>query len=816
MVATPNPEPFTPERAQRKVAVDLQWAELVGAIAAHCAGEDAAERIAGWWPAATLAEARERMQRTAAALEALALGEPVVTRAVPRLDHIFERVERGGVATSEELHAVAETLDTARRLRRYASARRQAVPLLWDILGSAATLDDLLAELQRAIDSSGRVMDGASGALRDARRRVDQTRRGLLDKLGQLASRYSDVLREPRHVERDGRYGLPVRADAHRRLAGIVLGSSSSGSTLFIEPPEITTLSNRLRIAEGDVEREELRVLAALSAQLQEHLEPLRVAHEACIEADVLAALSRWAQQCGGSAVLIDDEPRIELRAMRHPLLVLQAGQVVPIDMGLGSGTALVISGPNAGGKTVALKCLGLAVWMVRCGIPLPVDDGTRIGWFDEVLTNIGDEQSIERSLSTFSAEVANLGTIIERVGHQTLVLLDEVAGGTDPEEGSALAAAVLEALVDRNAAVAVTTHYERLKELAGRDERFINASVGFDFDAMAPTFQLVMGMPGASSALAVAARHGLSAAVIESAQGRLSEPSIKREELLAQLERERRGLAEARATAEQETEMAQTLRAELEVERRTVRDKERRRLEGESAELRAQIQAARSSLTKISAEPAGRGPGVSHRDVERLVDEAAKLVAIGGPLEQAVRTMADKPPLPPATSAVLTPGMQVFVERLGTTAEVVDAPARGQVRVQAGAFTLRVPVAETRLPAGKKRPAKQTQPAAQPKRSRAVPKTDDVLSRAPMRTEDNTCDLRGMRVDEALEALDRHVDQCLSFAEPAGFALHGHGTGALKQAVREHLALSSHIGRSRPAEQGEGGDAFTVFWLKD
>jgi len=807
----PSP-PDARERAARKAALDLQWAELVGAIADYCYGEVAAARVAAWQPAATLADARDRMARTAAALDALALGAPVPARGVPAIESVVERAERGGVASAEELRDVSTTLAVASRLRRYVNTQREALPLLWEILGSPPSLDDLLSDLQLAIDSTGRITDSASPALRDARRRVDQARRALLDKLGQLASRHGDVLREARHVERDGRFGLPVRSDAHRRLAGIVLGTSASGSTLYIEPPQITTLTNRLKIAEGEVEREEARVLAELSAAVQEQLEPLQVAYEACIQADVLAALSRWAQQCCGVAVVIDDEPRIELRAMRHPLLVLHVDEVVPSDLRLASGEALVISGPNAGGKTVALKCLGLALWMARTGIPLPVAEGSAIGWFGEVLTDIGDEQSLERSLSTFSAEVANLSTIIDRANDHSLVLLDEVAGGTDPEEGSALAAAVLEALVDRRAAVAVTTHYERLKDLAARDDRFVNASVGFDFEAMEPTFLLAMGMPGASSALHVAARHGLPRAVIDAARMRLSRPSVDREQLLAQLEQERQTLAAARASAEEETELAAALRAELEVQRREVRAKERRKLEREAAELRAQIKEARAILTKVGTKQPSAARGAPGRAAERSVDEAAKLVAIGGPMDQAVRELGDQAPLPPAPE--LKPGMVVYVERLGTTAEVVEAPVRGQVRVQAGAFTARVPVSETRLP-GKKGQAAKRKPAPPPPRPVGTTATD-VLSRAPMRTEDNTCDLRGMRVEEALEAVDRHLDRCLSASEPAGFALHGHGTGALKQAVREHLALSGHVAKSRPAEQGEGGDAFTIFWLRD
>jgi DNA mismatch repair protein MutS2 len=793
------------DEAVRKAAHDLEWAELCAALAGRCRNEVAVERLRTLVPAPTLEEARARMALTGEALAALALAEAVPAVDVPAIADTLEHVVRGGVARGDELAQVKRVLVSARILRAYARERQAAQPLLSATLDSAATLDELDRSLGRALDEKGRIVDDASPELSAARTNERRARRSLTDKLAAMMTSHADVLREGSWVERDGRYGLPVRSDAHRRVEGIVLGSSGSGATLFIEPPEVTSIVNRLKMAEADVERAEERVLVELCASLARQHAEVEAAYEACLQADVLGALSSWAEKARAVAIMPDEERRLVLESMRHPLLVLQGGKVVPTDVELEGGSALVISGPNAGGKTVALKCLGLAVWMARAGVPLPLSEGSRIGWFDAVLTDIGDEQSVSRSLSTFSAEIENVSRILARSGDRTLVLLDEVAGGTDPEEGAALASALLEALTARGAAVAVTTHYERLKELAA--ERFVNASVGFDFDAMQPTFTLTMGVPGASSALHVAKRFGMPPQVVERARALLSDASVNREELIAKLERERRVLSAARESATRDAEEAEVLRQEMEAARREVRQKEKARLAGQAADLAAAVRKARADLRKLESELAEVQSREALRSVERRVDEAGRLASVAGPIASAARALDERAPLNPAELRV---GMPVYVERLGVVAEIEELPERGQVRVRAGALALRVAVEELRrAPATKVKRAPVQAPVAQ----RQAPAPSEIGR--SIRTMANTCDLRGQRVDEALEQLDRFIDALSLSSESVGFVLHGHGTGALKQAVREHLALSSRIDAHRAAITDEGGDAFTVFRIR-
>jgi DNA mismatch repair protein MutS2 len=784
-----------------KTAADLEWPSLLSLVAESVASEQARARLLGLLPAADRGEARSRMERTAAALEALALAEPVPAPGVPTIDEALERLARAGVLTLEELGDLRRMLVGARRVR--AAPCRERVPLLREILAVDPALDRDLEALERALDDRGGLADGASPALARARGKLVAARRELQSELSRQSARLDDVLRDQSWVERDGRYGLPVRADAHRRVEGIILGTSATGATLYVEPPAITALSNRVRLAEAEVDREEARIVAALSADLARSSDALAAAYEICIEADVLAAISRFAEAHRAIAVMVDDEPRIALERIRHPLLVRQGVEVVANDVAIASGQALVISGPNAGGKTVALKCLGLSVWMARAGLPLPVAEGSAVGWFD-VVTDIGDEQSIERSLSTFSAEVQNLADILAHAGGRTLVLLDEVAGGTDPDEGSALAAAVLEALVARGSAVAVTTHYERLKELAADDARFVNASVGFDFEAMQPTFTLTLGVPGASSALAVATRFGMPVEVVARARERLSEVAVSREDLLVQLERERKLAAAARREAERDAEEARRLLSAAEEERATVREKERSKIAAETSGLIARVRQARAQLETVSKDLGART--TTARAAERAVDEAASLAALGGPLDRLTRP--DAPPPPPAVAV----GDTVYVRRLGSTAVVEEPPAGGEVRVRAGAFSLRVPLSEL----GRAEPPPKTSSKSAPKARQKVPATPSVIPERVLRTSGNTCDLRGMRVEEALETLEVFMDGCVSGEhDEISFALHGHGTGALKRAVREHLALSGRVAASRPAELDEGGDAFTVFRVR-
>jgi DNA mismatch repair protein MutS2 len=805
-----------PSELEDKTAADLEWPLLLDRLARHCMSAHAGDRLRQIRPLGTLEEARERMLLVGEALALSERGERLPVQALPELRALLERVRRGAVASGVELRELSSLLTVARALRTYAREHCQEHTRLAAALRTDATLDTLLERVQEAVADDGTVRDDASPELRKARRRVADTRQQLTTELGRAMKRYASVLRDQYFTEHDGRYTLPVRADAHLRVPGIVHGASASGGTLYVEPHEVTGVGNQLRMAHAEAEREEARVLGDLTNLARSKIDALDAARETCIEADVLLALARWATEVGARTVVPDPTPSLKVRAMRHPLLIRPDVPVVPNDLELDDATVLVISGPNAGGKTVALKCIGLAVWMARSGIPLPVAADSCVGWFDPVLMDIGDDQSLMQSLSTFSGHVARLSQFLARAQDHTLVLIDEVVAGTDPEEGSVLAVAVLEGLLQRRATVAVTTHFERLKQLATDDDRFVNASVGFDFEHMAPTFQLHSGIPGASSALAVAARFGMPEEVVARAQALIPEEATRLRDLLESVQAERSRLQAARDEAERDARRHAELLAEIEIERRHARKREEQRLIREARDLELAVRQARGHLVEAKRRLAC--PELTSEDVrqaERMVDEAAHPIAVGGQLAQLAMPAPSETGLRPAQADQLPPGTRVYLPKLGSYGETLDAPTRGQVRVLAGALKLVVAVEDVEhSSAGPSRRSQQRQ--ARGSSARAQKGSSRTVSDfSPVRTQGNTLDLRGERVDDALDRLDAFLDSMLAQGEPAGFVLHGHGTGKLKTAVRAHLQSSVYVERSQPAGPEDGGDAFTLFWVR-
>jgi len=803
-----------------KTLHDLEWPQLLAQLSSRCTSTEARARALVLAPAASLDEARARARRTAEALSLWNNADPIPYEGIPEVAEVLQRLARQADATAFELHAVRQMLRVASGVRRFGNARRSRCPALAAALASDPGLDRLLGILDHAIDPDGTLADRASTDLASARRRVADARARVLARLEEAITRFGAVLQDRFYTLRDGRYVLPVRADAHMPVPGIVHGSSSSGQTLFIEPRAVVTVGNLLKVAQAEVEREEALVLADLSAQCRTWSDPLHDAHEACLAADQLVAIVRLAHDLRAVAIEPAAEAVLDLRRARHPLLVLAGGPVVANDLSAQGGKVLVVSGPNAGGKTVALKTLGLAALMVRSGLPLPVEEGSQVGWFDPVVCDVGDDQSIARNLSTFSAHVTHLADTLRTMGPGGLVLLDELAGGTDPEEGAALAAAVLEALASRGAAVAVTTHYELLKTLALRDPRFINASVGFDLAAMAPTFTVTLGIPGASSALAVARRYGIPAEVVDRAQALLPEHAGTREDVLRKLQDEERAARFARAAAEEEARIAARLRSEVEAERNAQRVRENARLSRDGEELFALIRTAREELREAQGRLRRKKLSEEElRQADKALAAVAAAVSYDGPIGRGLERIKPAAEKAPARRAALEdelkPGMRLWVGRLNATVEVADPPMRGQVRVKAGALKLTIAVADAEIDLAPPENEREARGAGEEPRKVLAPYDAAGDAMRPMRVDSNTCDVRGLRVDDALSMVDAFLDRLVGEGNTAGFVLHGHGTGALKSAVRDHLKRSPYVSRSRAAEPEDGGDAFTVFWMK-
>lgn len=798
-----------------KACADLGWDEVLARIAEHALSEPTVARLLATLPYLEQPAAERHHAWVAEAMQLRELDARLPVRRTDPLADVLPTLRRGSTASGTELRDIARCLEQALNLRHHAFTHSDYCPQLTRRLDVDPTLKDLTRALQAAVDEQGLLYDGASEGLRAARRDLGRARDALRNVQTELLRKYKDQLAGAYFAEREGRFVLPVRTDAER-VDGAVLGSSGSGNTLYVEPAELLACNNRARIAEARVSQEEAKLLAELSSLAAGRLTDIEAAYEACLLADRVAACAAWAVRHDARAIRFAEQPLLSLVAMRHPLLLPKSNgsgsaTVVPSDLELGSGQALILSGPNAGGKTVALQCLGLAAQLARCGLPVPCAAESRIGWFEEVLTDIGDDQSISRSLSTFSAHVTNLAHCLTEARRGVLLLLDEIAGGTDPDEGAALAVSMLHALTEAGACVATTTHYDRLKQLgASEGSRFQNASVGFDLDRMCPTFRVTMGVPGVSSALAVAQRFGIPAAVVRAATAAIPEESREQQRLLAKLEQELNRTEAARQAQEALLAEVERRKEAFEREREHVLRSDRQALEKLAAELTKEVQSARADLRRAKAllEPGARDV---YRDAELLVSSAALPITVDGALTRAIATPT--PSSKPVMADALTAGTQVRLLHLNADAVVVEPPAKGQVRVSVGGLKMSVPLEQVQVP--KKPPVKAL--ASKVGHSSKTKRQAEPAAPAPAeayRTAHNTCDLRGQRVDDGLILVDQFLDEMLRMREPAVFILHGHGTGAMKSAVREHLAGSRVVRHFEAASQENGGDAFTVAWL--
>ena len=787
-----------------KTRSDLEWDRVLAALAERCAGPLGVDLALSLAFAATREQAREFMAQAAEARGLLAEERPLPVEGVPDVREAVARARIGGVLSPAELRAVGRMLGSARVLRRFLSAHRAILPALLGACSTDPTLDALADEIGDSFELDGTLSDRASPRLRECRAEWQVARQRMLARMQELASRYEGILQDRFVTEREGRWVLPVRSDSHERFPGIVHATSASGATLFVEPRAVVPMGNRLKVLEAEVKREEDAVYAHLTALVVDELPSVEAAARALALADVRAATAKLARDTDLVFPVLEDEPRLDLRSARHLLLELDMPEVVASDLTLEAGRGLVVSGPNAGGKTVALKTMGLAALLVRAGIPVPCAEGSTVGLFDLVLTDVGDDQSLQKNLSTFSAHVSNLAAILCETGRGTLVLLDELAGGTDPREGEALAAGVLDSLCARGGAVAATTHYEGLKALALADQRFENASVGFDLASMAPTFQVVRGIPGSSSALAVARRFGMPGSVIERAERFLTREDHSFEAVVKRLHDERAALELARSAAEQREREAHTARGELEAERAALRDRERRILSEDARALMARLRRAGEELRDLRARL--RVPKIEHaelKEAERTLERVAREFAIGGALES-LALPEDSAQREALRGADLRKGLRVWVQRLRAEGEVVEVLGSDQVRVAAGPLKLTVSVGELRK-------AKQADaPPVRPPVAEVAP----VFDPAPIPTSDNTCDLRGLRVDDAIALATTFLDRALGDGKRCVFLLHGGGTGALRDALRKELARSPYVARFAGAEADRGGERMTAVWL--
>lgn len=723
----------------------------------------------------------------------------------------LERAAYKGILPGETLLQIATTLAGMRRLRRVIDELEDS-PRLQDLISQIRTYPELEKEINRCLDDKGKVTERASPKLGEIREKIKDRRDRIYQKLQNIIQQQGSAIQEPVITQRGERFVLPVKAGQKESIRGIVHDSSSTGATLYIEPNSVVELGNQQRQYLRQEQREEERILQGLTEQVAAVKDDLEFLLAIATRLDLATARSRYSLWLEANPPQFVDNNRndsITLRRLRHPLLVWQQHHeqgmsVVPIDVQINPQTRVVaITGPNTGGKTVTLKTVGLAALMAKVGLFVPAKEPVEIPWFEQVLADIGDEQSIEQSLSTFSGHIRRITRIIdalpvpetETTVNSALVLLDEVGAGTDPAEGSAIAIALLQYLAQRVRLTIATTHYGELKALKYQDERFENASVEFDDETLSPTYRLLWGIPGRSNALTIARRLGLAPEILETAKNRIGGYSEDINQVIAGLEQQRREQEEKAREARNLLEQAEQFYQEV--------SSRAQALEAREADLkRSQEQAVNEAVSEAKQEIAQVIKQLQQG--EKTGQAAQKATATVN--EIATRHRPAPEPQKPQPTYQPQVGEHIRIPKFNQTGEVLTAPnADGKLTIRLGLMKMTVSLADIESLDGKKpelpqKPQKSTT-ASQPR------------SEAPtVRTEQNTLDIRGYRVAQAESQLENAIR-----AQNSGalWVIHGKGTGKLREGVQAFLKQHPQVERYETAPQKEGGSGVTVAYLK-
>jgi len=778
----------------------LEYPKILERLAREAAFSASKELALALEPGADLREVERRQAYTTEARRLLELRPDAGVRGARDIRPLVLRAERGAMLAPGDLLDVLSTVHSAIYVARLLSRIDEELPLLKALAADLPQRPALAERIEQSISEEGEVLDSASPALRRLRVEIRGAQQRLQEKLQSLLNEYRVSLQEPLITMRSDRYVLPVRAEARGQVRGIVHDQSASGATVFIEPLVVVEMNNRLRELHLAERQEIERILMELSAEVGREALSLNLAVELLAEIDLHLAKARYSQLTDSNPPRVNDQGRLKLMAARHPLLT---GKVVPIDFRLGDDFSMVvITGPNTGGKTVALKTVGLLTLMAQAGLHIPADDRSEITIFEQVFADIGDEQSIEQSLSTFSSHLSRIIEILKLASAKSLVLLDELGAGTDPSEGSALARAILMSLLERHIAAIATTHYTELKAFAHDTPGVANASVEFDVETLSPTYRLQIGLPGRSNALAIAARLGLPLDIIEQARQLLGTTGVQMESLLEGLQEDRRVAADERYHLSMERAEAEHLRKQLETERARFEEERVRILNDTRNQARRELEQMQAQLARIKG-----NMGQQRLSQEQLDQMRAQVRGMEGratPLPEPRRAPTPAPDEPEA--GPLQVGDTVRVRSLNQTGELVSLPdARGEVEVQLGLLKLRVS-AENLERLSKRQARSDT--------SNDGMRGVSLPSITEREMPDMQLDLRGQRVEEVLPTVERYIHDAYMAGMPFVRILHGKGTGALRQAIREQLAHHPLVRSYAPAAAAEGGEGVTVVTL--
>ena len=792
-----------------KTLVTLEFNKILDRLVKYAGFSASAQLVEELRPSNDLEEARLWQAYTREARHLLNTNDAITFSGATDLRPMISLTEHDGILEPSEFLAVKNTLIISRTARLIFEQSTDEVPNLAELALGLSDGLGLVDAISKTISDRGEVLDSASDALSRIRGELRVTYERLISRLQKYLTdpSTSRMLQENLITQRSDRYVIPLRAEFKGRIKAIIHDQSASGATLFIEPLTVVEWNNRykeLQLAERDEIR---RILHALSQRVAANAEAMKVMVVSMAELDKTLICAKYAEDLrANEPELLPFTPKpgsqhpgstMQLLQARHPLL--DPTSVVPIDVELDDQTyALVITGPNTGGKTVTLKTVGLLALMAQSGLQIPALSGSRLSLFRDIFADIGDEQSIEQSLSTFSGHITQLVSILKKVDPQCLVLLDELGAGTDPQEGSALAMAVMTHLLDKRITCMIATHYPELKAYAHSTPGVVNASVEFDLKSLKPTYHLTIGLPGRSNALAIAERLGLPQEIIAAARSEINPADLRAEDLLDEIHRQRDLARESRLAADKMRQEAEGLRGEIAARLDKVEDERMRILAQAREQGLHEIEKIRSELEELRRDLArARQPLQVVDEVEEVVEHLEVEVAM--PVERKVRMPHEKVP-----SGPLRLGEKVLIKSLGQEG-VVTSIAENEVEVQIGVLRVRA----RRGDVGRK--AQNTDKVEELPAQPAKGKTSLPGVNSP----GVELDIRGQRVEEALEMLDRYLERAYLAGLPYVRIIHGKGTGKLRQAIREALRQAPQVGRFESGGETEGGDGVTVAFMR-
>ena len=790
----------------QKVLRTLEYNKIVERLAEYAFGADTKERCLSLLPSTSLSEITNAQQQTKDAMNRSLKKGRLDCSGIKPLSSAIRRVEIGGTMNIEELLGLCKLLETARRVKAYGRKEREDFPSdsLSELFDGLEPLSPLCDEIRRCIISVDEISDDASSNLKSIRRSIRSTGDRIHAQLNQMLNNQNvrNCLQDFVITMRNGRYCLPVKAEAKSQITGMVHDQSSSGSTLFIEPMAVVNLNNELKELSIKEQDEIAVILATLSAKAGEYIPAIETDYQILTELDFIFAKAAYALEYNGITPHFNTERKIRILKGRHPLL--DAKKVVPIDISLGSDfDQLVITGPNTGGKTVSLKTVGLLTLMGQAGLPIPSGDRSELAVFDDIFADIGDEQSIEQNLSTFSSHMTNIIHILKEANEHSLVLFDELCAGTDPTEGAALAVSILSYFHSRGIRTMATTHYSEIKIYALTTSGIENACCEFDVETLSPTYRLLIGIPGKSNAFAISKKLGLSDTLIEDARTRISSNEQNFEDLLSDLEA-------SRITIEKEQAEINRYKSEIAALKQQLKNKQEKLDESRDAILRKAKEEANQILqeAKDTADEAIRNfnkygttrPSIQEMEKQRT-NIREKMAANEKKSSKEKETAIYNPKVPKK----LRIGDSVKVLSMNLTGTVHSLPnAKGDLFVQMGILRSQVNIKDLVLiedaAPGSKKYAKTG--AGKLKMSKS----------ASVSTEIN---LIGKTVDEAIALLDKYLDDAYLAHLPSVRIVHGKGTGALRSAVQSHLKRQSYIKSFHLGEFGEGDAGVTIAEFK-